>query len=71
MKAFIHVKKNEGWNNFPHDLITLPCVGDAFSMSTTGPIYKVLGRMFMEFEAEYEVELYVDEVTQTDYTSNL
>ncbi len=40
-------------------------------MGVAGPVYQVIGRMFMEFDADCDVELYVKEVKQDEYIAGL
>jgi len=83
--AFIHVKRNVGekWYNFGHGLTYVPAVGEAFSVKLlekvpgVGPeqyverLYRVLGVIHVQFEASYDVELFVEEVDQTEWTGSL
>lgn len=62
--TFVHVSGNE---NFPCQFKLIPTIGSTFALNISGPLYKVLAITYNNFEASYDIDMYVETIDQTKY----
>lgn len=61
-KVFVHIKENNSWNNFEHQLSYIPHKNDTVSFSSEGPVYIVDETLFNCFDCEYSIEIFVHQI---------
>lgn len=62
-KVFVHIKLENGWDNFKHNFNYIPHTGDIVSFSTDGPIYEVDKTLFNCFNCDYPIEIYIHQIS--------
>ena len=63
IKTFIHIKHEDSFDNFKWEIKHIPHKGDFISIATDGPIYEVDKVLFNCFECDYEIEIYVHQIS--------
>lgn len=69
--VFLHIWNNEqkSWENRSIKLSIIPNIGDTIALKSDGPWYLIKQRTIVGFEAEFEVELWSVETSNTENLS--